>query len=130
MEEYIKGIYTKQIFKTENGYLVGLFKIKETNIKELEYYLNKTITFTGYIASMVEDDTYILKGEVVEHPKYGLQYNVSTTDFAKEGPIPLNKSLLKNSIIPSLSSGRTRSYSDTLYCNPYFGCSTTSPFKI
>ena len=25
MEEYVKGIYTKEIFKTEQGYLVGLF---------------------------------------------------------------------------------------------------------
>ena len=76
MEEYVKGIYTKEIFKTEQGYLVGLFKVKETNCEELKYYINKTITFTGYFASIVEDDTYILKGEVVDHPKYGLQYNV------------------------------------------------------
>lgn len=76
MEEYVKGIYTKEIYKTEQGYLVGLFKVKETNIEDLKYYINKTITFTGYFASIIEDDTYILKGEVVDHPKYGLQYNV------------------------------------------------------
>ena len=44
MEEYVKGIYTKQIYKTEQGYLVGLFKIKETNIEELEYYVNYIIS--------------------------------------------------------------------------------------
>ncbi len=107
MEEYIKGIYTKQIFKTENGYLVGLFKIKETNIKELEYYLNKTITFTGYFTSMVEDDTYILKGEVVEHPKYGLQYNVSEYERVlpedKDGIIEFLSSDLFKGIGPSLA---------------------------
>ena len=77
MEDYVKGIYTKQIYKTEQGYLVGLFKVKETNNEELKYYINKTITFTGYFASITEDDSYILKGEIVDHPKYGLQYNVN-----------------------------------------------------
>ena len=74
---YVKGIYTKQIFKTDKGYIVGLFKIKETDHEELKDYINKTITFTGYFASLIEDDTYILKGELIEHPKYGLQYSVS-----------------------------------------------------
>ena len=74
---YVKGIYTKQIFKTDKGYIVGLFKIKETDHEELKDYINKTITFTGYFASLIEDDTYVLKGELIEHPKYGLQYSVS-----------------------------------------------------
>lgn len=114
MEEYVKGIYTKEIFKTEQGYLVGLFKLKETNNEELKYYINKTITFTGYFASIVEDDTYILKGEVVDHPKYGLQYNVSEYERVlpedKDGIIEFLSSDLFKGIGPALA----KSIVDTL----------------
>ena len=114
MEDYVKGIYTKEIFKTEQGYLVGLFKVKETNNEELKYYINKTITFTGYFASIVEDDTYVLKGEVVDHPKYGLQYNVSEYERVlpedKDGIIEFLSSDLFKGIGPSLA----KSIVDTL----------------
>ena len=43
--ESIKGIFKKAIFKTDNGYTVGLFRVKESTDKQYE---QKTITFTGY----------------------------------------------------------------------------------
>ena len=56
---------------------------------------------------MVEDDTYILKGEVVEHPKYGLQYNVSEYERVlpedKDGIIEFLSSDLFKGIGPSLA---------------------------
>ena len=72
---YIKGNYRVSIYESDKGYLIGLFKIKETDDKELENYVNKLIIFTGYFDSLNQDDNYILYGEVVNHPKYGLQYN-------------------------------------------------------
>ncbi len=73
---YIKGNYRKSIFASEKGYVIGLFKIKETDNEELKIYVNKIITFTGYFHELNLDDMYIFKGDVVDHPKYGLQFNV------------------------------------------------------
>ncbi len=73
---YIKGNYRKSIFTSEKGYVIGLFKIKETDNEELKIYINKIITFTGYFHELNLDDMYIFKGDIVEHPKYGLQFNV------------------------------------------------------
>ena len=66
---YIKGNFNKYIFRSNSGYAVGLFKVKETDI-EIE---TKTITFTGYFEELNEIDTYIFNGEIVNHSKYGKQ---------------------------------------------------------
>ena len=111
---YVKGIYTKQIFKTDKGYIVGLFKIKETDHEELKDYINKTITFTGYFASLVEDDTYILKGELIEHPKYGLQYSV----LEYERVLPEDKdgivAFLSSDLFKGIGESLAKSIVDTL----------------
>ena len=73
---YIKGNYRKSIFTSDKGYVIGLFKVKETDNEELKMYVNKIITFTGYFHELNLDDMYIFKGDVVDHPKYGLQFNV------------------------------------------------------
>ena len=73
---YIKGNYRKSIFESDKGYVIGLFKIKETDNEELKMYVNKVITFTGYFDKLNIDDLYCFKGDIVEHPKYGLQFNV------------------------------------------------------
>ena len=83
MKKYIKGIYKKSIFKSDKGYVIGIFKIKDTNDEELEIYINKTITFTGYFADLKEDDNYIFYGNLIEHPKYGMQYEVSEYERLK-----------------------------------------------
>ncbi len=75
---YIKGKYRSTIFKSDNGYYVGLFKIKETNEEELVDFVNKTITFTGYFSNLNMEDTYILYGKYVFHERYGYQYQVSS----------------------------------------------------
>ena len=56
--EYIKGKYKSSIFESESGYKVGLFRVKETNITDVEMN-NKTITFTGYFADLNEGEKYI-----------------------------------------------------------------------
>ena len=73
---YIKGNYRKSIFTSDKGYVIGLFKLKETDNEELKPYINKIITFTGYFHELNLDDSYVFKGDIVDHPKYGLQFNV------------------------------------------------------
>ena len=80
-KNYVKGHFNKSIFKSNNGYVIGLLKLEETNIEELKNY--KTITFTGYFAELTEDDLYVFYGELVEHPKYGLQYQVDEYERVK-----------------------------------------------
>ena len=80
-EEFVRGTIYKIIYKNEmNGYMVGLFKIKDTNID----YNNDIINITGVFPRFDERKEYILYGNMVNHPKYGLQFNV--TSF--ENPVP------------------------------------------
>lgn len=73
---YIKGNFKRSIYKSDNGYIIGLFKIKETNSSNLEVYINHTITFTGYFHELIEEETYLFSGNIVEHEKYGTQFQV------------------------------------------------------
>ena len=83
MKKYIKGSYRKSIFKSEKGYVIGLFKVRDTNDENLKEYINKTITFTGYFYDLNEDDNYIFYGEELNHPKYGFQYQVNEYERVK-----------------------------------------------
>lgn len=83
MANYIKGKFKRTIFESNNGYVIGLVRIKETNDSIMEDYINKTITFTGYFADLNLDDDYIFYGKLIEHPKYGIQYNVDKYERIK-----------------------------------------------
>ena len=98
MKKYILGSVRKIIFESNTGpYKVGLFRVKETNDEELEEYIDKVIGFTGSFNEINEDIDYILYGKMVNHPKYGLQYNVDTYEIS----VPNDK----DSLILYLSSG-------------------------
>ena len=98
MKKYILGNVRKIIFESNNGpYKVGLFKVKETNDEDLEEYINKVIGFTGSFAELNEEVDYIFYGEMVIHPKYGLQYSVSSYEISIPNDI--------DSLILYLSSG-------------------------
>lgn len=77
MKYFIKGNYRKSIYKSDQGYIIGLFKVRETNDENLSDFVNKTITFTGYFHDLNEDDMYVFYGEETTHPRYGLQFQVS-----------------------------------------------------
>ena len=83
MENYIKGNFKRSIFSSEKGYIIGLFKIKESNIPDMKEYTNKTITFTGYFHELNTDDTYLFFGASINHPKYGFQFNVTSYERVK-----------------------------------------------
>lgn len=83
MKKYIKGIYKKSIYESEKGYIIGIFKVTDTNDEEVEIFINRTLTFTGYFAELKTDDNYIFYGELIEHPKYGYQYQVTEYERLK-----------------------------------------------
>lgn len=82
--EYIRGKFKQMIFESDNGYKVGLFRIKETNQDEMTDFINKTITFTGYFADLNGEDYYRLSGKYVFNERYGNQYQVSS--YEREEP--------------------------------------------
>ena len=83
MKDFVKGVFRQSIFRSEKGYIIGLLKVFETNIVEMQEYVNKTITFTGYFADLNENEKYIMYGEITNHPKYGFQFNVSDSERIK-----------------------------------------------
>ena len=97
MDIYIKGHYQRSIYQNSNGYHIGLFKVKETNSEALTPFLDKTITFTGYFHELNDMDTYLFFGKLVEHPKYGTQFSVSSYERCKPEE--------KDAIVEFLTSG-------------------------
>lgn len=77
-DNFIKGYLYKEIYRNEmNGYMVGLFKIKDNNID----YDDDIIHITGVLPRLSEKKEYILYGELVVHNKYGKQFNVTSFDI-------------------------------------------------
>ncbi len=93
----IIGRFRKEIFSSDKGYIIGLFKVQDIDNEELKKYLDKTITFTGYFHELNDQDIYEFTGNLVNHEKYGEQFQVTSYERIKpEG---------KNAIIEFLTSG-------------------------
>lgn len=97
MPSYIKGNYRKSIYQTAQGYNIGLFKVSDTNDESLADYIGRTITFTGYFHELNDLDTYLFYGKIVEHQKYGEQFQVESYERCMPEE--------KDSIIEFLTSG-------------------------
>ena len=98
MKKYILGNIRKIIYESNNGpYKVGIFKVRETNDDEMNEYVNKVIGFTGDFAEVNPDVDYILYGRLVDHPKYGTQFDV--LNYEIKAPSDLD------SLVLYLSSG-------------------------
>ena len=76
----IKGKIRNIIYAGDNGYTVALFRVKETLSDEMKDFLNKTITVSGSFINPNTEDTYVLNGEYIEHPRYGFQFRVDSFD--------------------------------------------------
>lgn len=77
------GTFKQKIFQSDKGYIIGLFKIKNTDMESMQDYVNKTITITGYFHELNENENYYFKGEETVHPKYGFQFNVKEYERVK-----------------------------------------------
>lgn len=76
---YIKGIYIQDIYSNQNnGYTVGLIRVKESDIPE---EVNRVVTFTGTFSELKYKTTYKMEGNFVEHNKYGHQFLVDTYEM-------------------------------------------------
>ena len=96
MAVYIKGNYIRSIYESK-GYYIGLFKVSDTNCENLSDYIGRTITFTGYFHELNTFDNYIFNGKLINHQKYGEQFQVDSF----ERVVPEEK----DSIVEFLSSG-------------------------
>ena len=76
MTNFIKGTFKRSIFTSDDGFTVGLIKIKETDNEDLEYYIGKQFTFTGLFHELNIDEDYIMHGLLIDNPKYGFQFKV------------------------------------------------------
>ena len=94
---YIKGSYSKSIYENNTGYKIGIFRVSDTDSEELADYIGRTITFTGYFHELNNIDNYIFYGKLVNHEKYGEQFQVDSYDRVKPEE--------KDSIIEFLTSG-------------------------
>jgi len=83
MENYIMGNFRQTIFKSDKGYIIGLVKVKNTDIESMKEHVNKLITITGYFHELIENENYYFKGEEAFHPKYGFQFNVKEYERVK-----------------------------------------------
>lgn len=79
MGSFIKGNYKRCLFQGDNGYVVGLFKIKEADSENVDL-VGETVPFTGYFHELNDNDTYILYGKFIIHSKYGEQFSVESYD--------------------------------------------------
>ena len=74
----VSGKFRNFLYTGDNGYTVALFRIKKVLDDELADFLNKTITVTGSFINPNTEDTYILDGNYIEHPRYGYQLKVDS----------------------------------------------------
>ena len=76
---YIKGKIRNVIYQNrDNGYVVAVFRIKETNDPKMEEYVGKTATITGTFLDINSEETFILYGEATRHERFGFQYQVKS----------------------------------------------------
>ncbi len=84
MMENIKGKIRQTIYKNENGFFVGTFRVKEAGSENLQEFVNKTITISGTIFDPNEEEIYLLVGEYLKHERYGYQFKIF--NYEKEKP--------------------------------------------
>ena len=93
----IKCTLKNVFYKGNDGFIVGVIKVKEADSDQLVDYIGKTLTFSGSFVELNEDFDYVFYGNMVNHPKYGMQLKVDNY----ERLMPEDKS----SVISYLASG-------------------------
>lgn len=75
---YIKGTYIKEIYANkENGYVVGILKLKDTDLE----ITTSNVYFTGSFYNLRYKSNYTMRGEYVHHQKYGNQFHVTSYEL-------------------------------------------------
>ncbi len=113
MKAYIKGVFERYIYEN-NNYTIGVILIKDTNISELMPYISKSLTFTGYFDTLNEKEHYILYGDLVNHPKYGIQFNTVSYEKIKPDDIDGVKEFLASDLFSGIGDKMAASIVDIL----------------
>ena len=91
--KYIKGKMRNIIYQNEdNGYVVAVFRVKETTDDKMNEYVGKTVTITGTFLDINLEEVFILYGEGIRHERFGFQYQVKS--YEKEA-ITTEKALIE-----------------------------------
>ena len=97
---YIKGKIKKTIFyNQESGFVVALFRVKETNVKKLE--VNKTITVTGTVLDLNLDIPMTIYGDYVKNDKWGMQFVIDKVEVE----MPTSKEAIEDFLASSFIAG-------------------------
>ena len=110
---YIKGNFKKYIFRSDKNYTVGLFKVYETDLEGL----SSTVTFTGYFGDLNENDSYLFKGELVNHDKYGKQFSVISYEVLLPSDEDHIIDFLSSELFKGIGLKKAKSIVDTLGSN-------------
>ena len=79
---YIKGKLKRIIFhNNDSGYVVALFRVKETNDVAMQDKINKSITVTGVFTDVNIDISMTLYGSYVNNDRFGMQYAVDSYEI-------------------------------------------------
>ena len=91
--KYIKGKVRNIIYQNQdNGYVVAVFRVKETTDDKMNEYVGKTVTITGTFLNINLEEVFILYGEGIRHERFGFQYQVKS--YEKEA-ITTEKALIE-----------------------------------
>lgn len=98
----IRGKIRKTIFYNDgNGYVVALFRVKETSDVAYKNIVNKTITVTGNLTDVRIDLSMTLEGEFVHNDRFGNQFRFTRFE--------IDKPTTKEAIIEFLASNFIKS---------------------
>jgi len=111
--DQIKGNFRKYIFRSEDGYVVGLFKVKEAS-ENLKKEIGQVIPFTGYFGDLNEFDLYLLEGEMVDHYKYGRQFATSGYQLLLPDEKESIVAFLSSDLFPKIGPTKAKKIVDVL----------------
>ena len=114
MNTYIKGTFSKSIYENNTGYYIGIFRVVDTNDEKLANYIGRTITFTGYFHELNNHDTYMFYGKLVNHPKYGEQFQVDNYERVKPEEKDSIIEFLTSGLFPGIGEKKAKAIVDTL----------------
>ncbi len=112
--ETIKGKIRQTIYKNDNGFFVGTFRVKEAKSENMEEFVNKTITISGTILEPNDEETYILNGEYIRHERYGYQYKIMNYEKEELTSRDAVIEFLSSSLIKGCGEKTARKIVDTL----------------
>ena len=97
MSDFLIGKVTRIIYEnTSNSYKVGVFRVKDSS-ESLKEYINTSISFVGNFNNLNDEIYYKFIGSLVNHPKYGTQFSVTSYEISNPSD--------EEEIISYLSSG-------------------------